>query len=227
MTRIAIIGDGKMGQAISALAPASDCDVVAMIGERQNSDGQGITRAALKDAEVAIEFTQPDAALANIRACLDACVPVVAGTTGWYEHLAEISEEVRAKNGALLWSANFSVGVNVMIQLARRAGELMQGSDAFDAHIVETHHAEKKDAPSGTAKVLGSALEETLRREVPITSVRTGSVPGTHEIIFDGQFEQIVVQHVARDRRVFAEGALRAARWLAGKKGIYTMADVL
>lgn len=226
-TRIAIIGDGKMGQAIASLAAGAGCEVVAMIGENQNSSGAGITRAALKDAEVAIEFTQPDAALANIRGCLDAGIPVVAGTTGWYDELPTLTEEARKKNGALLWSANFSLGVNVMMQLARKAGELLADSDAFDAHIVETHHAEKKDAPSGTARVVAKALEAMLGRAVPITSVRTGSVPGTHELVFDGRFEQLVITHVARDRRVFAEGALRAAKWLVGRTGVFTMADVL
>ncbi len=114
-----------------------------------------------------------------------------------------------------------------MMQLARKAGELLADSDAFDAHIVETHHAEKKDAPSGTARVVAKALEATLGRAVPITSVRTGSVPGTHELVFDGRFEQLVITHVARDRRVFAEGALRAAKWLVGRTGVFTMADVL
>lgn len=226
-TRIAIIGDGKMGQAIAALAQENGCEVTAMIGEDANADGAGITRETLGDAAVAIEFTQPDAAVSNIRALTAAGVPVVVGTTGWYDELPEISREVEAKGSALLWSANFSVGVNVMLQLARKAGELLEGSDAFSVRMVETHHAQKKDAPSGTAKVLAGALQETLGREIPIESVRTGAVVGTHELFFEGKFEQIVLSHVAHDRRVFAEGALRAARWLAGRKGIYTMADVL
>ncbi len=226
-TRIAIIGDGKMGQAIASLAPAGGCEVVALIGEDRNSGAGGISAATLGGADVAIEFTQPDAAVANIRACLSAGVPVVVGTTGWYDQLPSLSDEVKKRDGAMLWSANFSLGVNVMLELVRRAGELLEKTDAFDAHIVETHHSEKKDAPSGTAKVLGGALEAALGRTVPITSVRTGFVPGTHEIVFDGRFEQIVLTHVARDRRVFAEGALRAAKWLAGKKGVFTMADVL
>ncbi len=225
--RIAIIGDGKMGQAIAALAPESGCEVVAMIGEDQNRSAEGITNKSLASADVAIEFTQPEAALGNVRACLKAGIPVVVGTTGWYDQLPALTKEVKKSGGAVLWSANFSIGVNLMLQLARRMGELLEGSDAFDAHIVETHHSEKKDAPSGTARVLGDALDETLGRHVPITSIRTGSVPGTHEIVFDGRFEQVVLSHMARDRRVFAEGALTAAKWLAGKKGVFTMADVL
>lgn len=226
-TRIAIIGDGKMGKAIAALAGEHDCEVVVMIGEGQNIGGGGITHETLRNAAVVIEFTQPDAAIANIRSCIAAGIPVVVGTTGWYERLPEISKEVGKANSALLWSANFSFGVNVMLQLARKAGELLAGSDAFEASMVETHHAEKKDAPSGTAKVIAGALRETLGRETPISSVRTGTVVGTHELSFEGKFEKITLTHVATDRRVFAEGALRAAKWLAGKKGVFTMADVL
>lgn len=225
--RIAIIGDGKMGQSIAALAPENGCEVVTMIGESANAGGAGITRETLKNADVAIEFTQPDAVVTNIRALIAAGMPVVVGTTGWFEELPAISREVSAKNSALLWSANFSVGVNIMLQLVRQAGELFSGSDAFNVHMVETHHTQKKDAPSGTAKVLSGALRETLGRDIPIESVRTGSVVGTHEIFFDGKFEQIVISHVAHDRKVFADGALRAAKWLAGKKGVFTMADVL
>ena len=226
-TRIAIIGDGKMGQAIAGLASENGCEVVVMIGEGNNVGGSGITSATLKNADVAIEFTQPDAAVTNIRALIAAGVPVVVGTTGWYDELPAISKEVTEKNSALLWSANFSVGVNIMLQLVRRAGELFSSSDGFRVHMVETHHTQKKDAPSGTAKVLAGALRETLGRDVPIESIRTGNVVGTHEIFFDGKFEQIVLGHVAHDRKVFAEGALRAAKWLAGRKGVYTMADVL
>ncbi len=220
-TRIAIIGDGKMGKAISALAAENGCEIVAMIGEGQQVE------EALKDAEVAIEFTQPDAAIQNIRRCLAAHIPVVVGTTGWYDHLTEIEGEVGRSGSALLWSANFSVGVNVMIQLARKAGELLAGSDAFEVIMEEVHHTEKKDAPSGTAKVIAGAIRDTLGKEIPISSMRTGTVVGTHTLSFKGKFEEITLTHVAHDRRVFAEGALRAAKWLKGRKGVFTMGDVL
>jgi 4-hydroxy-tetrahydrodipicolinate reductase len=114
-----------------------------------------------------------------------------------------------------------------MIELARYAGVLMKSLDDFDAHIVETHHARKKDAPSGTAIAIGKTAGEALGRDIPTTSIRTGSVPGTHELIFDGPFEQLALTHLARDRRVFADGALRAADWLVGRKGVFTMRDVL
>lgn len=224
---IAIIGDGKMGQAIRQLALEKGWKVAAILGERENASGRGIDTKSLGGADVAVEFTQPDAAVANITASLRAGVPIVAGTTGWYEALPEVTRIARESGTALLWSPNFSLGVNVMIELARYAGTLMRTLEDFDAHIVETHHARKKDAPSGTAIAIGKAASDSLERPIPTTSIRTGSVPGTHELIFDGTFEQLTLAHIARDRRVFAEGALKAADWLVGKRGVFTMRDVL
>lgn len=224
---IAIIGDGKMGQAIRQLAIEKGWKVAAMLGERESANGAGITSASLGKANVAVEFTQPDAAVANVTASLRAGVPVVVGTTGWYDSLAEVTRVATEAGTGLLWSPNFSLGVNVLIELARYAGTLMQPLEGFDAHIVETHHSRKKDAPSGTAIAIGKAASDALDRPIPTTSVRTGSVPGTHELIFDGAFEQLALTHLARDRRVFAEGALQAASWLIGKKGVFTMRDVL
>jgi 4-hydroxy-tetrahydrodipicolinate reductase len=224
---IAIIGDGKMGQAIQQLVLEKGWKVAAFLGERENASGRAINAAALGGAEVAVEFTQPDAAVANITACLRAGVPVVVGTTGWYDSLPQVTRVATEAGTGLLWSPNFSLGVNVLIELARYAGTLMRPLEGFDAHIVETHHSRKKDAPSGTAIAIGKAASDTLDRPIPTTSVRTGSVPGTHELIFDGLFEQLSLSHVARDRRVFADGALQAADWLVGKKGVFTMRDVL
>jgi 4-hydroxy-tetrahydrodipicolinate reductase len=224
---IAIIGDGKMGQAIRQLALEKGWSVATVLGERESSGGSGINAGTLGNADVAVEFTQPDAAVANITASLRAGVPVVAGTTGWYDALPEVTRIAKETGTGFLWSPNFSLGVNVLIELARYAGTLMRPLEGFDAHIVETHHSRKKDAPSGTAIALGKAASDTLDRPIPTTSVRTGSVPGTHELIFDGAFEQLALTHLARDRRVFAEGALKAADWLIGKRGVFTMRDVL
>ena len=224
---IAIIGDGKMGQAIRQLATESGWNVAAMLGERESANGAGIDPNSLGKADVAVEFTQPDAAVANVTASLRAGVPVVVGTTGWYDALSDVTRIAKETGTGLLWSPNFSIGVNVLIELARYAGTLMQPLDGFDAHIVETHHSRKKDAPSGTAIAIGKAASDALDRPIPTTSVRTGSVPGTHELIFDGMFEQLVLTHTARDRRVFAEGALQAAGWLIGKTGVFTMRDLL
>ena len=224
---LAIIGDGKMGQAIRQLAVEKGWRVTAVIGERESADGVGISRLSLGEPDVAVEFTQPSAAVANVMACLRERVPIVVGTTGWYDSLQEVSRAATESDTPLLWSPNFSLGVNVLIELARDAAKMMSTLEEFDAHIVETHHAKKKDAPSGTAIAIAKAAADALDRPIPTTSVRTGSVPGTHELIFDGAFEQLSLIHRARDRRVFAEGALKAADWLVGRKGVFTMRDVL
>ena len=225
--KLAIIGDGKMGQAIRQLAVERGWRVTALVGERESADGAGITRQSLGEPEVAVEFTQPGAAVANAVACLRSGVPVVVGTTGWYESLQQVTRIATETGTALLWSPNFSLGVNVLIELSRYAGKLMSKLEDFDAHIIETHHSKKKDAPSGTAIAIAKAASDALERPIPTTSVRTGSVPGTHELVFDGAFEQLSLTHTARDRRVFAEGALTAADWLVGRKGVFTMRDVL
>jgi 4-hydroxy-tetrahydrodipicolinate reductase len=227
--RIALIGDGKMSRAIRLLAAERGVEVTSVLGSAGNPGGAGISRQALGGADVAVEFTEPAAAPANIRACLRAGVPVVVGTTGWHGELPAIAEEVRASGGALLWASNFSVGVNLFFRIAGEAGRIVARAEGFDAHIVETHHAAKKDAPSGTALAVERELRAGLGRPVPITSIRTGHVPGTHEIVLDAPFEQIVIAHAARDRRVFADGALLAARWLvaAPRQGVFTMSDVL
>lgn len=219
--RLALVGHGKMGRAVEQLAREQGDRVVAILGA-----GDVISRETLGDAQVAIEFTTPAAAPANIRACLAAGCAVVSGTTGWYDEMDAIRADVARRDGALLCAANFSVGVHIMLRLAALAGSLVTAA-GLDAHIVETHHAAKRDAPSGTAKLLASAAGETLGRDVPVTSVRTGSVPGTHELVFDGPFEQLRIEHVARDRRVFADGALVASRWIVGRRGVFTMGDVL
>jgi 4-hydroxy-tetrahydrodipicolinate reductase len=224
---IAVIGDGKMGQAIKQLAIEKGWRVSAVVGERESARGKGISASSLGAPDVAVEFTQPDAAVANVVAALRAGVPVVVGTTGWYDSLPEVTRIAKETGTSFLWSPNFSLGVNVMIELARYAGTLMRTLEDFDAHIVETHHTRKKDAPSGTAIAIAKAASDALERPIPTTSVRTGSVPGTHELIFDGAFEQLALTHLARDRRVFAEGALRAADWLIGKRGVFTMRDML
>ncbi len=220
--RIAIIGPGKMGTAIADVARATGVDVAATLGP-----DAPITSASLAGAQVAIEFTEPAAVIANIRACVDARCPVVVGTTGWHTGLADVSRYVDANDGAMLWSSNFSLGVHALARLVALAGELVRNLRSFDAHLVETHHAAKKDAPSGTALMLAERFERAAGRPLAVSSVRVGSVPGTHSLVVDGPFEQIVVSHEARDRRVFAEGALTAARWLVGRHGVFTLDDVL
>lgn len=220
--RLAIIGPGKMGNAIGDLAGRSGLEVVAIIGA-----GSVLDTASLNGADVAIEFTEPSAAAANIRACITAGCPVVVGTTGWYDELPQIAAAVAAARGALLWDANFSLGVHAVAKLVERAGELAASLRGFGGAIIETHHAGKRDAPSGTARMLQLRYAVASGCELPITSIRVGAVPGTHQLVLDGAFEQIVISHEARDRSVFAEGALVAARWLVGRQGVFTLDDML
>ncbi len=220
---IALIGMGRMGRTLAALAAERGMPVVATLDH-----GDPIDADTLNGAAVAIEFTEPGAAVTNVRACLTAGCPVVVGTTGWLDALPTLAAEARAGAGRMLWAANFSVGVNAMLAVAAAAARALQAA-GFDAHLIETHHTAKKDAPSGTALAIARAVREQGGVDVPITAVRVGHVPGTHALVFDAPFEQVTLTHEARDRRVFAEGALVAARWLASPRapGVYTMQDVL
>ncbi|MBX9927772.1 MAG: hypothetical protein K2X99_02565 [Gemmatimonadaceae bacterium] len=220
--KVALIGMGRMGQALDALAAEHGLSVVARL-----DGGSTITHAALGGAEVAIEFTVPTAAASNILSLSALGVPVVSGTTGWDAEVDGVASAVRASPGALLWAPNFSLGVHLFLKVGARAGRLFAGVAGFEVAITETHHTRKLDAPSGTARALATAVEGELGRAVPITSVRTGEVTGTHLLTIDGVFEQLRLEHIAHDRRVFAAGALTAARWLAGRRGVFTLDDVL
>lgn len=219
---LALIGMGKMGRAIAQMAGEHGFRVVAEIDV-----GGEISPQSLHGAEVAIEFTAPSAAEGNVRACIAAKCPVVCGTTGWYDDLPRVEAVARRAGAAMLVAPNFSVGVALFQRMVRDAARLVAGVEGFEVHMIETHHSAKKDAPSGTAAMLASAYGEAGGVPLPITSVRVGSVPGTHELIIDGAYEQIRFVHEARDRRVFASGALTAARWLIGRTGIFTLDDVL
>ncbi|HEV8409725.1 MAG TPA: 4-hydroxy-tetrahydrodipicolinate reductase [Gemmatimonadaceae bacterium] len=225
--RLAIVGDGKMGKAIASLAPEHGFEVVALLGEREVLP-TGINKTLLAGADVAVEFTTPQYAATNVRACVAAGCPVICGTTGWDSARSAVENEVRAKGGALLWAPNFSIGVHLFSRIVEYAARLMKEANAdFDAHMIETHHNQKVDAPSGTARSLAERVANAIGSAMPITSVRLGSVPGTHTVMFDGAFEQIKLEHIARDRRVFATGALTAAKWIVGKTGVFTFDHML
>lgn len=226
MARLAIIGLGRMGRTIEQLAPERGFEVVARI-DPHGGGAATVTRDSLNNADVAVEFTTPASAPANVIATLEAGCAMVVGTTGWYEQRSAVERLASARNGALLIAPNFSVGVAAFGAIVQAAARVLRSAPGFDAHLVETHHTAKKDAPSGTAISLAKIAEAELGRAMPVTSVRTGSVPGTHELLFDAAFEQIRIEHVARDRRVFADGALLAAKWLIGRHGVFTMSDVL
>jgi 4-hydroxy-tetrahydrodipicolinate reductase len=219
---LALIGLGRMGRALAELAPERGFRVVARIAH-----DQVISRATLAGAAVAIEFTVPGAAAANVLACAAAGCPVIVGTTGWYAELPMVRAEIERTGNAMLHAPNFSIGMAVFDRVVGEAARLFAAAGSFDGHLIETHHSAKKDAPSGTAAALARTAEAESGRPMPITSIRVGSVPGTHDVVFDAPFEQVRLVHEARDRRVFAEGALAAARWLIGKQGVFTMQDVL
>lgn len=226
MRKLALIGYGKMGRAIEQLAGSKDFTVVSRI-DPNGGDATKVTREALKGADVAVEFSTPATAPGNISAALDAGCAVIVGTTGWYEKRPDVERLARDKGGALLVAPNFSIGVAAFGEIVKAAARAMKSAPGFEAQMVETHHSAKKDAPSGTAANLEKLAQSELGRGIPITSIRVGAVPGTHELIFDGPFEQIRLVHEARDRRVFADGALLAAQWIIGRKGVFTMEDVL
>lgn len=224
--KVAILGAGKMGKLLAALAPESGCEVTALLDRDETA--RGITRESLNGAAVAIEFTEPHEAARLVKQCAQLGVPVVSGTTGWDAERALVETFVLNSNGALLWAPNFALGVHLFAKVVEEAARRFAHDRAgFDVHLIETHHAKKLDAPSGTARMLGTVAERARGKSVPVTSIRVGHVPGTHEIVFDAPFEQVRLVHEARDRRVFASGALAAARWLVGKRGVFTLDDFL
>lgn len=232
MTRLALLGRGRLGRAIAELAPARGCEVVATFGARGDAVGRPPAAGTLAGADVAIEVSVPEAAPANVRACIAAGVPVVVGTTGWHAHLPALEAEVRAAGGAMLHAPNFAAGVVLFTELVADAARRLRPLPGAGVALVETHHAAKRDAPSGTALALQRAAEAAFGVTVPVTSVRVGHVPGTHELVVDAPFEQVRLVHEARDRRAFADGALSAATWLdarwrEGRRGLFTMRHVL
>jgi 4-hydroxy-tetrahydrodipicolinate reductase len=223
MARLLVIGDGAMGRAVAHLA--TGWDVTGPVGPGWSFDDRSLTTDGRRP-DVAIEFTEPAAAVANLHACFAAGVPVVSGTTGWYDQLPAVRAACDAAGGAVLFAPNFSIGVQLFRRLVADAARLAAAAGAgFAAHLVETHHDRKKDAPSGTALQLAADARAAGGGVLPITSVRVGHVPGTHELVLDAPFETITLTHTARDRQVFAAGALLAARWLVGRRGVFTFDD--
>lgn len=230
---MAIIGYGKMGAVIAPLLEARGHEVVAKF---RSADAW--TAADLSAADVAIEFTHPDAAVGNLSRCLDAGIPVVTGTTGWYAELPSIRQKTEEKHGALFYASNFSLGVNVFNEIVRKAAELLVQHAQYAPALKEVHHVQKKDAPSGTALSLAETLlsvysdldgwsTEATPHTLPIEAIREGDVKGYHEIQFNSTTDRIVLSHEAHNREGFALGAVLAAEWLDGKQGVFTMRDLL
>jgi 4-hydroxy-tetrahydrodipicolinate reductase len=219
--KLAIVGVGRMGRMIEHLAPQHGFEVFARIDA-------GDPIAAATAADVAIEFSVPEAAAGNIEQLVALGVPVVCGTTGWNADLPRVRAAVEAREGSLVYSANFSIGVNVFTRVVAEASRLLAGESDYGAWAWEIHHAAKKDAPSGTLLTLVDAMTSSgYARPIDISSNRAGTVPGIHEIGFDSVADTITLRHTARGREGFARGALKAARWVIGKRGVWEFSDVL
>ena len=218
--KLAIVGYGKMGRLIEQVAPEFDFTVQCRIDVDED------VRQA-EGADVAIEFTAPGAVVGNVERLAALGLPVVVGTTGWMAALDRVRAAVKAHDTALVWSPNFSIGVNVFMRIVREAARLMANEPGYGAWAWEIHHATKKDAPSGTLLRLVDEMKSAgYPREIGISSSRAGTHPGTHEIGFDSVADTITLQHSARSREGFARGALKAAQWIIGKKGVFEFSEI-
>jgi 4-hydroxy-tetrahydrodipicolinate reductase len=225
---LAIVGHGKMGKLIEKLAPEFDCEVLARFTSASAARHEGLSRQTLRGVDVAIEFTTPAAAPENIRALASFGINCVAGTTGWFDQLSSVGEAIRHNATALVWSANFSVGVNLFIDAVAHTAALFAAQPDYQAWGWEIHHSQKKDAPSGTLHKLAQDMRAAgYTRPIALSSSRAGAHPGTHEIGFDSAADTITLRHSARSREGFARGALQAARWIAGKKGVFEFREIL
>lgn len=220
--RLLVVGRGRMGQIVERLCPDYGFQLAGTI-DRQAAAIENDWPAA----DVAIDFSTADAVAANLPRLLGRGISVVVGTTGWQRQEAALRELAKTYDAGVVAAPNFALGVNIFLALAERAAHLMAGRDTFRPWIHELHHAAKADAPSGTALALERVLRQGGVQDVPVTSTRAGWIPGTHVVGFDAIAETITLTHEARDRSVFARGALEAARWVAGKRGWFSMRDVL
>ena len=217
-----------MGKLIEQLAPEYGFEVRARSNSRANAEGKSLTKEALAEVDVAVEFTGPAAAPENLLKLAEAGVPAVTGTTGWMSRLPEVRAAVEKHGSGLVWGPNFSVGLNLFRQVVAEAARLFAAQEEYGAWGWEIHHGAKKDAPSGTLLALAEDMKRSgYARAVSLSSNRAGAVPGTHEIGFDSAADTITIRHTARSREGFARGALRAARWVVGKKGVFEFREIL
>jgi 4-hydroxy-tetrahydrodipicolinate reductase len=225
--RIAIVGYGRMGRIVERLSSEHGCEVVRIFRSADNRDGQALTREALAGTDVAIEFTTPRATARNLRSLVESGVGVVTGTTGWFEELPEIRRLVAERNAGVVWGPNFSIGLHHFRKTVAEAARRFAREESYGAWGWEIHHGAKLDSPSGTLLALAEDMVESgYERPVSLSSNRAGAVPGTHEIGFDSAEDTVTIRHQARSRDGFARGALRAARWLAGKQGFYEFREI-
>jgi len=234
---IALIGYGKMGKAIEEIALERGHKIVLKIDLDNQAD---LNRNNLSNVDVAIEFTAPESAPNNLKTCFDADTPVVCGSTGWLEHFDEIKDYCKKKNGGFVYASNFSVGVNIFFAINEKLAELMNAHKEYDVSVTEIHHTQKKDAPSGTAitiaeQILGKVSGKSKwvnhssdnKEELEILSERIDPAPGIHTVLYSSPIDDIEIKHTAHNRKGFATGAVLAAEFLKGKKGIYSMKEVL
>lgn len=233
--KIAIIGYGKMGKTIESIATKKGDEIVLRIRDENVND---LTPENLSKADVAIEFTRPEAAFENVKMCLEVGTPVVCGTTGWVDKIPDIQHLTKQQNGAFFYASNYSIGVNIFFAINKKLAAMMNEQAAYTPSIHEIHHTQKLDAPSGTAITLGEGIiantqvktwtkQDPKSDELLITSARIKDTPGTHIVTYTSDIDDIEITHTARSREGFAQGALMAARWLVGKKGCFGMSDML
>lgn len=227
MTRLALFGHGAMGRLVEERARREGQEVARAFTSRDAARGAEELAEELRGVDAAIDFSVADAVVRNARACVLAGVPLVVGTTGWNESEREVRRIVEEGQGALVYGANFSIGVNLFYRIITRAAELFAGFDSYAPFIEEAHHARKRDAPSGTALKLRALLTSSYDGEVPVASTRAGYIPGTHRVGFDSADDQILLTHTARSREGFAAGALSAARWITGRRGVYEFSEMI
>lgn len=229
--KIALVGYGKMGKIIDEISQNRGHEVVARLKETPN-------RESLNDADVVIEFSNPEAAFENIKVCLENKIPVICGTTGWLDKKTEIERIAVEQNSAFLYGSNFSLGVNLFFALNEKLAKLMNNVDEYQCQLEEIHHIHKKDAPSGTAISIAEGiienskyeawkLGETKGKELGIFAIREDEVPGTHSVFYRSEVDEIEIKHTAFNRNGFALGAVIAAEWIVGKQGVFSMKDVL
>ena len=223
--KIALIGHGAMGQLVERLARERDYEVVFKMTGGDATRATDELTAELSKGDVAIDFSVASAVPKNIQLCMLAGIPLVEGTTGWQIDRNELGRMVEDADSALIYGANFSVGAQLFFRIAAHAAGLFQNVESYDVFIEEAHHKRKRDAPSGTAIKLGEIVADHLGREVPISSTRAGHIPGTHRVGFDSRADHITLEHVARSREGFAEGALMAAEWIIDRKGVYEFSE--
>lgn len=226
MTRILLVGYGRMGKLVESLAGEYGCEIAGIVDPLLGHDGVDSER--WNGVDVAIDFSSPDAVMTNIPTLARHHVNVVVGTTGWRQHEGDLRRAIDETGVGIVAAPNFSTGVVIFEALAAQAAKLLAPQSDFGAFLHEAHHQAKKDAPSGTALLLKGAMEQAgFARPIDVSSTRAGYIPGTHTVGFDGPAETITLTHTARDRTCFARGALAAARWVKGRRGWFTMRDVL